>query len=45
MLQEYIESFEKGSISDHKDSQRAWIKDKSPVVESNMGWIEHYVDP
>ena len=45
MLLEYIKSFESGSINDHKNSQRAWIKDKSPVVESNIGWIEHYVDP
>ena len=41
----YIEHFKNGSIDTHKESQRAWIKDKKPVVESNIGWIETYIDP
>lgn len=45
MIRKYIAHFESGDINDHKDSQRDWIKDKGPVVESNLGWIEHYVDP
>jgi len=45
MINLYIHHFLTGSMEDHKDSQRAWIKDKSPAVESNIGWIEHYVDP
>jgi len=45
MIKKYIQHFKTGDINVHKDSQRAWIKDKSPIVESNLGWIEHYVDP
>ena len=45
MLTEYMLSFEDGSIEKHKESQRLWVKDKDPVVEFNMGWIETYIDP
>lgn len=45
MCQKYIEHFYTGDVNTHKDSQRAWVKDKSPNVESNLGWIEVYVDP
>jgi len=45
MLIFYIESFTTGSIDAHKNSQRRWIADKGPVVETCMGWIEKYVDP
>lgn len=45
MLELYIEHYKTGSIETHKDSQRQWIRDKGPVVETNMGWIETYLDP
>lgn len=45
MIKKYIESFETGSIDSHKDSQRHWVKDLGPAVETNIGWIESYVDP
>jgi len=45
MVTKYIEHFNTGDIETHKDSQREWVKDKGPVVESNIGWIETYIDP
>ncbi|CDW76384.1 dipeptidyl-peptidase 3 [Stylonychia lemnae] len=45
MIELYIEHFKTGDIETHKESQRRWIKDKGPVVECNMGWIEVYIDP
>lgn len=45
MLTEYINHFQTGSSKAHKESQKLWVKDLSPVVETNIGFIETYREP
>ncbi|KAK7198855.1 metallo-peptidase, Clan M-, Family M49 [Novymonas esmeraldas] len=45
MLDHYIEHFTNGDVDAHKESQREWVKDVGPIVESNIGFIESYRDP
>lgn len=45
MVLDYIEHFKFGDVEKHKDSQRHWIKDIGPIVETNVGFIETYLDP
>lgn len=45
MITAYVKHFTHGEIDDHKDAQRAWVRDIGPVVETNIGFIESYRDP
>lgn len=45
MMDEYYKSFHTGSLEAYKNSQRFWIRDKGPMVESDIGFVETYRDP
>jgi dipeptidyl-peptidase-3 len=45
MHAEYVKSFTTGSIEVYKQSQRYWIQDIGPMVESDIGFVETYRDP
>lgn len=45
MIGEYAKSFGTGSLNAFKESQKYWVKDLGPAVESNIGFIESYRDP
>ncbi|KFY81724.1 hypothetical protein V500_11143 [Pseudogymnoascus sp. VKM F-4518 (FW-2643)] len=44
-VSQYIESFHTGSLHAYRDSQRTWVRDKAPVIENIMGFVEPYRDP
>ena len=45
MIADYIKHLETGDVEVHVESQRKWIKDKTPPVETNLGFVETYLDP
>ena len=45
MMDQYSKSFRTGSLQAFKLSQKAWVQDKGPQVESDIGFIETYRDP
>ncbi|KAF2850392.1 peptidase M49, dipeptidyl-peptidase III [Plenodomus tracheiphilus IPT5] len=45
MLARYIKSFETGSLDAYRESQRFWVTDVTPNVESILGFVESYTDP
>ncbi len=45
MLKSYIDHFRTGDMEQHKESQKHWIKDVGPIIETNIGFIESYLDP
>lgn len=45
MMEEYIKHFTTGDMKAHKESQKLWVKDLAPVVETDTGFIETYRDP
>lgn len=45
MVQAYIKHYQTGDIELHKESQRQWVQDKGPIVETNLGHIQTYLDP
>lgn len=45
MIEDYLEHFRTGCMTKHIDSQKQWIQDKGPIIETNIGFIESYLDP
>jgi len=44
MIKEYVGTFSDGDMEKHKESQRWWIQDKGPIIETNIGFVETYLD-
>ncbi|KAL9591610.1 MAG: hypothetical protein Q9179_007548 [Wetmoreana sp. 5 TL-2023] len=44
-LKQYQQSFQTGDLKLYKESQKTWVKDIAPVIESIFGFVEPYRDP
>ena len=45
MLDAHVQGFKSGDMAMHKQAQTRWVQDKSPPVDSLLGFIEYYGDP
>jgi dipeptidyl-peptidase III len=45
IISKYMESFDTGNMESYRDSQRLWVKDRNPAVETILGFVEPYRDP
>ncbi|AGO12569.1 AaceriAER229Cp [[Ashbya] aceris (nom. inval.)] len=45
MIEQYVKHFTTGDMKAHKESQKLWVKDLAPIIETNTGFIETYRDP
>ena len=45
VIEYYLSSFKTGSVEDFRESQRLWVKDIKPAVETQFGFAEPYRDP
>lgn len=45
MIDEYVQNFISGDMDHHKEAMKKWIKDVDPAIETNIGYIETYLDP
>lgn len=45
MIKEYIKSFQTGSIPAHKEGSRFWIKNKGPIVETWVCYVNVIMQP
>ena len=45
VISAYLTGFHTGDVEAYRESQKSWIRDKSPSVESIIGFVEPYRDP